>query len=110
MSETKNKPREIELPLSGKKATVRSGNGWDWLKASQKAQDSSHLTTALAAELVEIEGEKLPYEEILDLPMPDVMELTGLPEVIGPLGLNLPLPDSSKPPATPASEPKTSSD
>ena len=60
---------------NGKIAKVRNGIGYDLLQAQQKAKTSEEIPYALIAELTEIDGQKLVYEDILELPLEDVITL-----------------------------------
>ena len=66
--------KKITLP-SGKIATLRKGIGYDLLQAQQKAKTSEEIPYALIAELAEIDGQKLVYEDILELDLEDVIVL-----------------------------------
>jgi len=66
--------KKITLP-SGKIATLRKGRGFDLLQAQQKAKTSEEIPYALIAELAEIDGQKLVYEDILELDLEDVITL-----------------------------------
>ena len=66
--------RKITLP-SGKIATLKKGRGFDLLQAQQKAKTSEEIPYALIAELAEIDGQKLVYEDILELDLEDVIAL-----------------------------------
>ena len=66
--------KSITLP-SGKIATVRPGRGYDLLQAQLKAKTSEEIPYALIAELTEIDGQKLVYEDILELDLSDVIAL-----------------------------------
>ena len=66
--------KKITLP-SGKVATLRKGRGFDLLQAQQKAKTSEEIPYALIAELAEIDGQKLVYEDILELDLEDVIAL-----------------------------------
>ena len=66
--------KKITLP-SGKIATLRKGRGYDLLQAQQKAKTSEEIPYALIAELAEIDGQKLVYEDILELDLEDVIAL-----------------------------------
>lgn len=64
----------LTLP-SGKIATFEKGKGKDLLQAQIKAKTSDEIPYALLAELCEIDGQKLVYEDILDLDLEDVIAL-----------------------------------
>lgn len=66
--------KTINLP-SGKVAILRNGKGIDLLHAQMKAKTSEEIPYALIAELTEIDGQKLVYEDILDMDLTDVIEL-----------------------------------
>lgn len=66
--------REVILP-SGKKATIKDGKGRDLLNAQRKAKSAEEIAYALLAELTEIEGQKLIYEDILEMDIKDVIAL-----------------------------------
>ena len=66
--------KTLSLP-SGKTATLRKGRGFDLLQAQQKAKTSEEIPYALIAELAEIDGQKLVYEDILELDLEDVIAL-----------------------------------
>ena len=67
-------PKELTLP-SGKIAIIEKGKGKDLLQAQIKAKTSDEIPYALIAELVEINGQKLVYEDILELDLEDVIAL-----------------------------------
>ena len=65
-----------EITLSdGKIAVIKDGKGRDLLNAQKKAKSSDEIPYALIAELTEIEGNYLVYEDILELPIADVIQL-----------------------------------
>ena len=66
--------KHITLP-SGKRAKIQEGKGYHLLYAQRKARYTDEISYALIAELAEIEGQKLPYEEILMLSITDVSTL-----------------------------------
>ena len=66
--------KKITLP-SGKIATLKKGRGFDLLQAQQKAKTSEEIPYELIAELAEIDGQKLVYEDILELDLEDVIAL-----------------------------------
>lgn len=68
--------KELILP-SGKNASIKKGIGYDLLQAQQKAKSAEEIPYALIAELCEIDGKKLVYEEILELDLADVVALQG---------------------------------
>jgi hypothetical protein len=70
-----------EITLSdGRLAVIKDGKGRDLLNAQKKAKTSDEIPYALIAELTEIDGEYLVYEDILELQIEDVIKLQ---EVIG---------------------------
>ena len=65
-----------EITLSdGKVAVIKDGKGRDLLNAQKKAKSSDEIPYALIAELTEIDGNYLVYENILELPIADVIQL-----------------------------------
>ena len=68
-------PKELVLP-SGKIAIIEKGKGKDLLQA-QMAKTSDEIPYALIAELAEIDGQKLVYEDILEMDLEDVIALQG---------------------------------
>ena len=66
--------KTLILP-SGKVATLKKSRGYDLLQAQQKAKTSEEIPYALIAELTEIDGQKLVYEDILELDLEDVIAL-----------------------------------
>ena len=66
--------KEIKLS-DGKLAVIKDGKGLDLLNAQKKAKTSDEIPYALIAELTEIEGNYLVYEDILELPIEDVILL-----------------------------------
>lgn len=65
-----------EITLSdGKIAIIKDGKGRDLLNAQKKAKSSDEIPYALIAELTEIDGNYLVYENILELPIADVIQL-----------------------------------
>lgn len=76
--------KEITLP-SGKIAVIKNGKGQDLLQAQMKAKLPEEIIYALIAELVEIDGLQLVYEDILEMDLADVLMLQG--EISGKLVL-----------------------
>ena len=72
----------IDLP-SGARAEVRKGTGRDLMRAQRAVAggDASAVVFALIAELTQIEGRKIVYEDVLEMELADVMALQA--EVIG---------------------------
>lgn len=68
--------KELTLP-SGKIAIIEEGKGKDLLQAQMKAKTPDEIPYALIAELAEIDGNKLVYEDILEMDLPDVIVLQG---------------------------------
>jgi hypothetical protein len=90
---------EIVLP-SGHVATVREGRGRDLIQAQRlvgKNAESGAMLQALAAILCEIDGKPVLYEDMLEMPLADVLVLEA--EVLG----NFPQAASPMPPASSAS-------
>ncbi len=87
--------KELTLP-SGKIAKIENGKGYDLLQAQIKAKTPDEIPYALIAELTEIDGTKLVYEDILQLDLEDVIVLQE--EISGKL--------KKKAPTTPTKETK----
>lgn len=66
--------KEFILP-SGKTAKMQNGKGYHLLCAQRKAKTTDEVPYALVAELAEIDGQKLVYEDILEMPIGDVSKL-----------------------------------
>lgn len=66
--------KHITLP-SGKNAKIDDGKGYHLLQSQRKAKNTDEIPYALIAELTEIDGQKLPYEDILQLSLNDVSTL-----------------------------------
>ena len=66
--------KNITLP-SGKRAKIDDGKGYHLLQSQRKAKLTDEIPYALIAELTEIDGQKLPYEEILQMSLNDVSTL-----------------------------------
>lgn len=70
-----------EIKLSdGRKATIFEGTGEDLITAMEiaQAQDNpsmSNIVLNLMEQLVEIDGQKVPAEELKKLPLPEFMRL-----------------------------------
>jgi hypothetical protein len=82
--EANPKDRSLLILPSGKTATIRKGFGRDLMRAQRVVGVSSDPTAvvfALIAELVEIDGEKIVYEDLLAMDLNDVLALQS--EVAG---------------------------
>ena len=66
--------KTITLP-TGKTAIIREGRGFDLLQAQRNAKTSDEIPYALIAELTEVDGQKLVYEDVLELDLEDVIAL-----------------------------------
>ena len=66
--------KTLTLP-SGKIAKIENGKGYDLLQAQIKAKTPDEIPYALIAELTEIDGLKVVYEDILQLDLEDVIVL-----------------------------------
>jgi hypothetical protein len=86
--------RALELP-SGRQAVVRKGYGRDLMRAQRAAagDDPGAVVFALVAELAEIGGRKIVYEDVLAMDLADVLALQA--EVIGE-NFRLPPPPDSR--------------
>ena len=80
--------RSFELP-SGASAEVRKGTGRDLMRAQRATVggDATAVVFALIAELSEIDGRRIVYEDVLAMDLADVIALQA--EVVGE---NFPLP------------------
>lgn len=104
-----NGERQVIL-TSGRIANVREGRGRDLINAQRavgRTAESSALLQALVAILCTVDGKELVYEDVLEMPVADVLMLEA--EVLG----NFPEAASPMPPASPdsstsASAPATS--
>lgn len=67
---------ELTLP-SGKKVKLAPGKGYHLLNAQRKAKTSEEITFALIAELAEIDGQAVVYEDLLEYDLEDVLALQG---------------------------------
>ena len=86
--------RALSLP-SGKPAAIRKGFGRDLMRAQRVAgpdADPTAVVFALIAELVEVDGRRIVYEDVLAMDLEDVLTLQG--EVVGPNFHNPPPPSS----------------
>lgn len=94
--EPERKARELSLP-SGKRAAIRKGFGRDLMRAQRVAgpeADPTAVVFALIAELVEIDGHRIVFEDVLTIDLEDVLMLQS--EVIGPNFQNPPPPSSPR--------------
>jgi hypothetical protein len=76
--------RELSLP-SGKRAAIRKGFGRDLMRAQRVAgldAEPGAVVFALIAELAEVDGRRILFEDVLAMELEDVLLLQG--EVIGP--------------------------
>src|ERR1700722_6728945 len=71
--------KTITLP-SGLVATVRKGKGRDLMHAQRATgvTEVAPMLLALVAELCEIDGKKIVYEQELEMDLEDVLTLQGL--------------------------------
>jgi hypothetical protein len=68
-------PNEIKLP-SGRTATVRKGCGRDLMRAHRVAghnPEPTAVTFALIAELAQVDGKPIVYEDVLAMNLGDVL-------------------------------------
>jgi hypothetical protein len=75
--------RSVTLP-SGKTATLRKGKGRDLMRAQRALAGNSDPTAivfALIAELAQIDGAPIVYEDVLEMDLDDVLALQA--EVAG---------------------------
>jgi hypothetical protein len=99
-----NRIRELTLP-SGRRATIREGRGRDLINAQRavgRTAESGALMQALVAMLCTVDSKDLVYEDVLEMPIADVLILEA--EVLGnfPVGQASSL-SSPMPPVSPAS-------
>ena len=65
-----------EITISdGRNVKIKDGKGKDLLNAQKVAKSTDEITYALLAELCEFDGQKLVFEDILELPITDVINL-----------------------------------
>jgi len=67
---------EVKLP-SGKIATIKDGKGKDLFWAQKMANDPSEIMKMLMIRLVEIDGKAITEDDLDEMPIPDVIALTG---------------------------------
>ena len=86
--------RPVLLP-SGRGAVIRKGYGRDLMRAQRAAMsdDPAAVVFALIAELAEVDGRKIVYEDVLAMDLGDVLALQA--EVIG-ANFQLPPPPDSQ--------------
>lgn len=72
---TSTKAKEPDELPSGKKFAIRDGLGRDLLKAQRLANDPNEVGFALVSVLATVGGEQLHLDEVIALPLPDVMKL-----------------------------------
>ncbi|HLW69816.1 MAG TPA: hypothetical protein VKS22_04255 [Candidatus Binataceae bacterium] len=60
---------------SGRKAVIREGFGRDLMRAQKVARDVAEIPMALVAQLVEIDGATIVYEDVLEMNLADVLML-----------------------------------
>jgi hypothetical protein len=83
-SEAEPKGRSLLVLPSGRTAVIRKGCGRDLMRAQRvvgASTDPTAVVFALIAELVEIDGEKIVYEDLLAMDLNDVLALQS--EVAG---------------------------
>ena len=81
---TEGKERNLLILPSGRSAAIRKGVGRDLMRAQRVvglSSDPNAVVFALIAELVEIDGEKIVYEDLLAMDLNDVLALQS--EVAG---------------------------
>ena len=66
--------KQITLP-SQRTAIIRDGNGQSLLNAQRTARQPDEIPYALVAELVEIDEQKIVYEDVLEMHIADVLTL-----------------------------------
>ncbi|HEY6394498.1 MAG TPA: hypothetical protein VIX12_03705 [Candidatus Binataceae bacterium] len=80
--EAREEARLIALP-SGSRASIRKGYGRDLMRAQRAANggDATAIVFGLIAELAEIDGRRIVYEDVLGMNLGDVFALQA--EVLG---------------------------
>ena len=72
--------KTLTLP-SGKIAMIKKGKGIDLLNAQKNSNSSDEIPYALIAQLTEIDGQNIVYEDVLEMDLDDVLaiqsEITG---------------------------------
>lgn len=70
-----------EITLSdGRKAVIRKGKGRDLIAAINKVNNENETPFSLVAELTEINGKKLIFEDFIDMDLEDFMAIMeGMP-------------------------------
>ena len=94
--------RSIALP-SGKTAAIRKGKGRDLMRAQRAVAgnpDPTAVVFALIAELAQIDGAPIVYEDVVEMDLGDVLMLQA--EVTG-ANFPEPAPESPAPAASPDS-------
>lgn len=76
-----------KLP-SGKSYAIKKGKGRDLKKAQRLANEPNEVGFGLVSVLATIDGEELHVDQVLDLELPDVMQLMG--EVTGKVPIQAP--------------------
>jgi len=66
--------KQILLP-SGKIATYKKGYGQNLLNAQRKARTNEEIMYSIMAEVIEIDGQPLIYEDIFEMELEDVVVL-----------------------------------
>jgi len=99
LSAAASQSRSIALP-SGKTAAIRRGKGRDLIRAQRAVAGNPEPTAvvfALIAELAQIDGVPIVYEDVAEMDLGDVLVLQA--EVTG-ANFPEPAPDSPAPPAS----------
>jgi len=99
LSAAASQSRSIALP-SGKTAAIRRGKGRDLIRAQRAVAGNPEPTAvvfALIAELAQIDGVPIVYEDVAEMDLSDVLVLQT--EVTG-ANFPEPAPDSPAPPAS----------
>lgn len=75
--------KEIELG-SGKKLRIYKGKGRHLFDAQMRARDASEILWQLMSELIEIDGEKIVMEDLLEMDLDEVLQIqTAFAEAYG---------------------------
>lgn len=78
---------DILVLSDGRKATFIDPKGKHQVAAIRAAKDQSEIPMALAAQLVKIDGQGVPYEDFLEMPLADVMAIQS--RMLGLVGKDL---------------------
>ena len=104
--------RQVTLP-SGRKAEIRKGKGRDLIRAHRAVAGNSEpmsVSFALIAELAQVDGKPLVFEDILEMDLNDVLTLEEEVSGVGESQTNFSATAAPQNEATDLSQPRHSSD